>query len=59
MDIVDSEPTAEKKAEIIKTCDEYLKAIHCIFEQMEKDEADIDRLNVETRAMLNQMQKAA
>ena len=59
MDIVDSEPTAEKKAEIIKTCDEYLKAIHHIFKQMEKDEAEIDRLNAETRTMLDQMQKAA
>ena len=57
--IFDSELSEEKKAEIIKQCDESLKAIYRIFEQMEKEEQEIDRLNGETRAMLNLMRKAA
>jgi thiamine biosynthesis lipoprotein ApbE len=58
-DIFDSELSAEKKAEIVQECDKYLKAIDSIFKQMEKDEQDIERLNAETRAMLNQMREAA
>lgn len=58
-DIFDSELSAEKKVEIVQECDKYLKAIYRIFEEMEKEERDIDRLNAETRAMLNQMQRIA
>jgi len=58
-DIFDAEITAEKKAELIKKCDEYFTAIRHILEKMAEDEEEIDRINGRTRAMLDQMRKAA
>ncbi len=50
--VVETEMTAEKKADFIKQCNEYFAAIGQILAQIDKDEAEVERLNAETRGML-------
>jgi len=45
---------AHRKSAIADTCAEMARAI----EQMRKDQAEIDRLQAETRAMLKQLEAA-
>lgn len=58
-DIFDSELSAEKKAELIKQCDEYLTAMERMHEQMVQEQEEIDRITAETWTILAQMRKAA
>ena len=58
-DILDTELTAEKKAELIKQFDEYLEAIDRIHQQMVKEQEEIDRITAETWVILAQMPKIA
>lgn len=58
-DIFDSELSAEKKAELIKQCDEYLTAMQRTHEQMVKDQEEIDQITTDTWKILAQMRKAA
>lgn len=58
-EIVDSELSTEKKAELIKQCDEYLATMQQMHEKMVKEQEEIDRITAETWAVLFQMRKAA
>ena len=58
-EIIDSELSVEKKAEIIKQCDTYLAAMQQMHEQMMKEQEEIDRITAENWTILAQMRKAA
>lgn len=58
-DIFDSELSAEKKAEIIKQCDEYLVMMQRIHEQMVEEQKEIDQITADTWTILARMRKAA
>lgn len=57
--ILEFELTSDDPAEINKLLDRYIEALTRIHEQVEKDQAEIDRLSAETWALLAQMRKAA
>ena len=47
-EIFDSELSAEKKAELMKQCDQYLAAMQQIHEHMVKEQEEIDQITAET-----------
>ena len=58
-EIFDSELSAEKKAELMKQCDQYLAAMQQIHEHMVKEQEEIDQITAETWEILTRMRKAA
>ena len=58
-DIFDSELSAEKKAELVKQCDDYLAAMQRTHEQMVKEQEEIDQITADTWTILARMRKAA
>ena len=49
------EPTAEEAKVIETEMDNVFSKIECIDERIKKDQEEIDRLTVKTRAMLDQL----
>ena len=53
------EMTQEEAAQLKDVLDEYLRKTDVIFEQMSKDQSEIERYRTETRAIIDRLEKRA